>query len=444
MKGYISFLLLAFVLLECTGCGSGRTQTQEGIAVSFYYLSCDAEQLETQETVTSETRYVTALSLRELLELYFVGPDSEELLSPFPTGTAIVDIQSSSDSLTLIMSEEFFTLSGIEMTIAGCCLCNTVCEYTGMDAVILVDAMETICMEVRPEQFVTSSSLQENSGETYTIYFADSDSRYLIAETREAILSENETAMAYLMRKLQDGPESSQLSGIIPEGTELLGISLDDGVCTLNFSQAFYDNRTDDTYGAYMTIYGITNTLTGLDDVEAVRFLIEGEPLESYGVFSLAEPLTQNANAIGPVRTAGGEVDINIFVCSTDGQIWFAVPCRVKQTVSEPLAYAVTTQILDYEPPAGFSGLIPEGTQVLNISVSGSICYVDLSEEFIPNENTEEAEWAAVQALVLSLTDLDDISAVVLTIEGESAGLHYVDISLPLTAESMENIDLYR
>ena len=62
---------------------------------------------------------------------------------------------------------------------------------------------------------------------------------------------------------------------------------------------------------------------------------------------------------------------------------------------------------------------------------------MDLSDKFIPQEDTEATEKAAVWALTKSLTVLDNITSIVLTINGENDGLNYVDISEPLTEESV-------
>jgi spore germination protein GerM len=43
-----------------------------------------------------------------------------------------------------------------------------------------------------------------------------------------------------------------------------------------------------------------------------------------------------------------------------------------------------------------------------------------------------------VWALVSTLTELDNVSSVLLTIEGESSGFTSVDISEPLTEESVQ------
>lgn len=437
MKQSYTLLLSAIVMLSFLGCGGQRRHSAEGTPVSFYYENQNAQQLDVESVVAAETRYYNGFSLQELLELYLKGPETEELLSPFPDGTHVLNAIFSDDHVTLKMSMEFFTLSGIDMSIANYCLANTICSYMDLESVVLTDEMDTIHMEIRSDHYLLSNHIVEEPAESFTVYFADQQRRYLIPETRSATLSENETAVAYVMRQLSAGPESSQLQEIMPSGSTLLESHVQDGICTLNFSHAFYENRPRDIYGAYTTIFGIVNTLTSLPDIHAVIFQDEGVTATQYGIFSLEDPVIRNANAVGPVRTANGEIDVNVYILSEETGQPFAVPCRVEQSISQPLAEAVITQVLNYEAFSGFYNPIPFGTELLNISISGSICYVDVSDAFIPAEDSAEAERAAVWALVTSLTDLDDISSVVLTINGETVKLRYVDISEPLTRKSV-------
>ena len=432
MRHRILALLCVLVLL-LSGCAVAPGQASSGDPATFYYLPREAELLRTEEAVVSETRMVRVLSLWDLLALYLKGPEQEDLISPFPPGTSVVDIRYPDGVLTMQMSGEFFTLTGVELSLASCCLADTVFAYTGREAVVLLDETESIRLELQPGQFVLSNDLPVGTSGAYTVYFADSQRRYLVGETRSVILSRNESAASFMMRQLLEGPENRQLSPVIPEGTQVRAVRVEGGVCTLDLSREFYEGKPADLYGCYMTIYGIVNSLTGLEGIEAVRFLEEGAEVEQYGAFSLSSPVARYSQCIGPVRTASGEIDVDIYVCLENTNQPFAVPCRVKQTVTAPLAEAVVTTLLSFEPPAGCYEPIPYGTELLSISISGTTCYVDLSDRFYPQEDTEEAEKAAVSALVSTLTALTEIDAVVLTIGGDSSGLNYVDISGPLT-----------
>ena len=435
-KRFLAICMAFLLLLAMTACGSNTDATET--AVPFYYLSRGADQLQAKEAIVAEPRDVGVISLRDFVDVYLSGPASEELISPFPTGTRVLGIQDTSDGLTIEVSGALFTLTGVDLTVATCCLSNTICAYTGRDAITVVDETDSIRLELKPDQFLLSRGDQTESSQTFTVYFADSQNRYLISETRNVILSRNETEAAYVIRQLLEGPQNSQLHPVLPEGTQLRQISVSEGICSVSFSAAFLENRSEDPYENYMTVYGVTNTLTNLENVDAVRFLVEGAPVDYYGIFPLDEPVSRYGACIGPVRNASGEVDVNMYTLTADLNHTFPVPVRVKQTISQPLAEAVTTEILTFEPPRGFVNPIPYGTELLSISVMGSTCYIDLSDKFIPQEDTEQSERAALWALVTSLTDLSEINAVVLTIGGENSGLQFVDISEPLTSVSLD------
>ena len=155
--------------------------------------------------------------------------------------------------------------------------------------------------------------------------------------------------------------------------------------------------------------------------------------MDFYGIFPLSQPVIKNTDCIGPVRMTSGEIDADLYVRCEATAGSFAFPCRVKQSISEPIDQAIVNKLLSYEPPKGFQNPVPYGTELLSISTSGNICYVDLSEKFIPPEDNQKTEQEAVWALVMTLTALDNINYVALTIEGESSGLAYVDITEPMT-----------
>ena len=435
MKRGISFFLIFALLLS--GCGSGGGNSSESVSLNFYYCVEDIDQLTSAVAVEAEGRNVQVFTLTQLMDLYLRGPTSDHLRSPFPDGTEMVSLAEGEDGLEVTMSGAFFTLQGIELSVASYCIGKTICDYLGTEQVIVVDEMNRIQMEIAPDDFLLENSFHSESESVFTLYFPDSSSRYLIPETREVTLSENESPETYMLRQLMLGPHSDDLLPSVPEGTRLLRVSTSDGICSVDFSVEFYAAYQDDPYGAYTAIFSIVNTLTGLDAITGVQFLQEGVKVERCGLFSVEKPLTRYLSSVGLVRAGGTELDINVYVLENENEGSFGVPVRVKQTIAQPLAEAVAQAAISFEAPQGFYNPIPYGTELLSISMSGSVCYVDVSRDFIPSDGAEFSEQAAVWALVTGLTDQDNISSVVLTIEGESGGMQYVDISEPLTAESV-------
>lgn len=431
MKRFLALILSLGLLLS--GCGAVETTVFQE-ETSFFYLARNAQALSERSAVGQESRAVGDMSLTELLDLYFAGPESEDLVSPFPAGTGALGAAETAEGLELTMSAEFFTLQGVDLSLACCCLSSTIRAYTGREKVILTDALGRVRLEADPDSYALLDGFDQDTQRTFTLYFSDKNHRYVCPETREAILSENESQETYVLRQLMAGPGSEELLPVIPEGTELLGVRTEDGVCTLDLSGEFYEGG-EDPYAVYTSLYGVVNTLTGLEEVSAVRFLRQGQTVDFYGIFPLSQPLSRYAGAIGPLRSGSGEMDVDVYVLAQEDGAPFALPVRIQQSIQEPTAEAVARAAIGLEPPQGFYNPIPYGTELLSISLSGSVCYVDLSRRFIPTENTPENEEAAVWSLVAALTGLDAISSVVLTIEGDSGGLSFVDISEPLSGK---------
>ena len=406
-------LMLALCLIF-SGCGAQKTNGQ-GNQVLFYYEQRGASELTADSMIASESRNTYAGALGPVLELYFRGPKQDSLISPFPDGTEVISVSQENGTTELTLSNAFFSLQGVNLAVACACLTQTVCAYTGERTMTLSDELGRIHMELTPDSFLIQDKYQSDTDQMFTLYFPSEDRRYVIPELREA------------------GPQTSGLQAAMPDGTEILDVSTNGSICTVDLSGAFYDNAFSGDYGLYTAIYSIVDTLTGLDSVDSVIFLKDGASIGGSGIMLLGEPITRDARVIGPVHNAGGEVDVNLYTLQRISGDPFAVPVRVKQQVSAPTAEAVLNDLLGFIPPQGFYNPVPFGTELLSVSVSGSVCYVDLSREFVPGNDTEKKEREAVWALVQTLTGLDSINSVALTIEGEAGGLSYVDLSEPLT-----------
>ena len=105
---------------------------------------------------------------------------------------------------------------------------------------------------------------------------------------REAALSQGEArSPRALLSALFSGEAAAALgaSRPVPEGlgdTDILGVRIRDGVATVNLSARFYSACQALGEARERTaVYAIVNTLCGLADVGGVRFLIEGESVET-------------------------------------------------------------------------------------------------------------------------------------------------------------------
>ena len=133
MKRMILLLLLLSLTLSCMGC-----HADTGSQVTFYYLRTDSTIAYGQEDALMTAHFPeldTDLELETMLQLYLDGHMGENMRSPFPRGTYLLRVGVENDTLKLILSREFSTLDGIQLTLAGACLAATCRDLAGCEKV---------------------------------------------------------------------------------------------------------------------------------------------------------------------------------------------------------------------------------------------------------------------------------------------------------------------
>ncbi len=134
MKRLICALLCLCILLSFTACGD-RQESR----CTFYYLRSDntIQYGQTDALIAPVEREFSygELSLDELLQLYLNGPTEEDYRNIIPKGTYLLSTIQRTDLLVVVLSREFSTLDGIQLTLAGACLTATCHALTGLERI---------------------------------------------------------------------------------------------------------------------------------------------------------------------------------------------------------------------------------------------------------------------------------------------------------------------
>ena len=132
---------------------------------------------------------------------------------------------------------------------------------------------------------------------TVNIYFPDDNGEKLILSTRQ-INPKREDKYLATIQTLIDGPTSAKEGiYIMPKGTKILSVKIDNEIATVDFSKEFKSNFSGGSTGEVMLIGSIVNTLTEFDNIKAVRFTVEGRQLESLaGHLDLTTPQKRMEN----------------------------------------------------------------------------------------------------------------------------------------------------
>lgn len=151
--------------------------------------------------------------------------------------------------------------------------------------------------EISKDSLVTTPTQNTTKYETVTLYFSDDAAMFLVPEARTAAVADNSIEKT-VITELMKGPTDKSLRSTIPDGTKLLSVETKDGICFVNFSQEFVSKHSGGSAGEYMTVYSIVNSLTELEHIQKVQFLVDGNKLEVFKHMVFNEPFERDASII--------------------------------------------------------------------------------------------------------------------------------------------------
>ncbi len=421
MKKWLASILALAVALSCAACAGIADEpapAADGM-LSFYYRRAGVQYDTQTGVVSSELRSVAdGAPVSDWLSVYLRGPASSELVSPFPRGVRVTEVTVSGACAHVVLSDAYDALVGVDRTIANACLTFTLTQLPDVESVQIETEGDAVAAQeaalYTAADFAEFDYASDADEVTLNVYYADRDYRYLLSVSTQVESGSGDHLPDYVIGRLIDGPSDDAMRAVMPEGTKLLSSETVDGVCTLNFSREFYENRPESESVERVLIYSIVNSVTGLTGVDAVRFSIEGEPAGMYRYLDLSLDYTFYDAAVGPVREAVNEFDGTIYLSGADPAHLAAVPARVRLGAGQTQEEALMLALLSAQPPTGLENPVPAGTKLLSIRTEGTVCRVDLSEEFKKAEGV-----AAMHAVVLTLASLPEISRVQILVEGE-------------------------
>ncbi|GAG68250.1 unnamed protein product, partial [marine sediment metagenome] len=125
--------------------------------------------------------------------------------------------------------------------------------------------------------------------------FSDDQAEYMKGEYRTI---SNDDPVKNAVNELLKGPNSANLVALIPEGTKLLNAEVKNDIAYVDFSSDILKGASGGSILQRFIIYTIVNTVTEIDEVDAVQILIGGKNVGTFGDFDISKPLYKDINMI--------------------------------------------------------------------------------------------------------------------------------------------------
>ncbi|ACB86042.1 GerMN domain-containing protein [Natranaerobius thermophilus] len=153
--------------------------------------------------------------------------------------------------------------------------------------------------EQEPEENGEQENAENVAGEQNGIYKEDEIKLYFIKDTGTEFVKVSETRSVdkvtpeETMELFLEGPENEDYLGAGAADVSLLGVTMEEGLASVDFSKELYDMSLGHEPEARF-VDSIVYTLTQFDEIEEIQILVEGETAEPIsGHIDISEPLSR-------------------------------------------------------------------------------------------------------------------------------------------------------
>lgn len=288
MRKLIRFGILLFVLISMgsmlTAC---KKEKAESSGYSMYYLNKQRTKIVNKPYDPSATD--TEGLIEEFITQMSEKTDDVDYQQILPDKVEIERYEYTDHQLYLYFNKEYGKIAPLEEVLCRGAIVHNMMQIEGVEGVSMyVDNLPLKDANGVEVGILTNDSFVENPGEkinniqeaNLTLYFASENGDGLVRETQHVYYSSNTSIEKLVMEQLLDGPRSSNAQAAIPFGTNLVSVSVMDGVCLVNLDEGFlaqnFEIRED------VIIYSIVDSLTELDTVKTVQIAVNGKTNLTY------------------------------------------------------------------------------------------------------------------------------------------------------------------
>ena len=297
--------LCIILCIGLTACGKKQDDSPK-YHDDVYYLNKDNTKVLRldYESQIENTEEHTKELIREMTYVLSQVAEKPEYVPPISGNVCLSGYELEDGQLTLDFTELYFKQDKIQEILGRAAIVRTLSQLKGIRSIsFTVLGMPLTDSAGLPVGTMTADSFIDNAGTEINayeraqlhLYFANEAGDQLVIEDRSVMYNSNISMEKLVMDELIKGPltadsdESAEEEGkdTLPSGQEkqayptinpetlVLGVTVKDGVCYVNLSEAFLTqiyNVTSD-----VTIYSIANSLAELPNVNKVQISINGE-----------------------------------------------------------------------------------------------------------------------------------------------------------------------
>lgn len=296
----IVVLLLVMVLL--TACG--RSREPKSGEEYVYCLNTNGTNLMKQ--VCTWSCGEPPKEVENILDAMKNPEESVDYKSAIPADVEVVDFTLEDGRLSLYFNEAYGKMQKTDEVLCRAAVVQSLTQiedvnlvkfYVGEESLTRSDGTEVGYM--RSEDFLenTGVTLHSYQEATLKLYFANTNGDKLVSETVDVRYNSNMSIEKVIVEQLIKGPKSEEMQAVIPSETKLLGISVRDGICYVNFNEGFLSSNY--SVDPMVALSSIANSIIEGGASNQVQISVNGETnVKFQDVVDLSKPIERNLEIV--------------------------------------------------------------------------------------------------------------------------------------------------
>lgn len=300
MKKRLLLFLMIFFSITLMACKKKEVKPLAENEYFIYYINTAMDTLvESRYTSTYQKDDVAAL-VGDLIAQFLKVPDDLEALGALPDKVTYQGFNIDGNILYLNFDTNYQNMDVSREVLARAALAKTLTQIESIEYISirsgdqpLVNALGENVGLISSNNFINSvSNINSFEKATLLLYFADESGTKLVTESRDVFYDLNTSMERLIVDELMKGPSISGLKATIPGDTKIVSVTMNEGICYVNFDEGFL-NALPDVQDS-ITIYSIVDSLSELPGVSRVQILINGKSDKKYNTVSLGISVERN------------------------------------------------------------------------------------------------------------------------------------------------------
>ena len=278
-----------------------RNALKDSVSLNLYFFN------NKESTLVAEEQNIKYGDRDDILDKVL-----EQIIKGSTKNTGIMDKKTKVNSVikekshvTVDFSNDFLTDDSTKNAFAAYAVVKTLCQLPGINYVrVTVDSSEIVGPDGNLLGFMSGDDINvekdiDGTENKYVaLYFTDSKTKLLKKEIRAIKMTDLQPIEQYILNGLIEGPKNPELESVLSSDTSIISVQTTDGTCFVNFASGFVGKNSGSGEKEKNAIYSIVNSLTELDTVTNVQFLIDGKKSDSFGSVLISGMFSRNESLI--------------------------------------------------------------------------------------------------------------------------------------------------